>query len=99
MDAMTLWPALIKRLRFLASLKQCELAQQLGVDQAMVSRWERGVYVPDIPLQRVLRDRLRVLQPTISAEYIEASPALPASIISALSASRRGRKLRQAFMT
>jgi len=76
MDAVTPWPALIKRLRFLASLKQGELAQQLGVDQGTVSRWERGVYVPDIQLQRVLRERLRVLQPTISPEYIEQLPGL-----------------------
>ena len=76
MDAVTLWPALIKRLRFLASLKQCELAQQLGVDQATVSRWERGVYVPDIQLQRVLREKFRDLQPTISPQYIESLSSL-----------------------
>ena len=76
MDAMSPWPALIKRLRFLSSLKQSELAQQLGVDQGTISRWERGVYIPDIALQRVLRDRLRVLQPTISLQYIENLPSL-----------------------
>jgi transcriptional regulator with XRE-family HTH domain len=76
MDAVMLWPALIKRLRFLSSLKQCELAQQLGVDQGTVSRWERGVYVPDIPLQKVLREKLRTLQATISPEYIEQLPGL-----------------------
>ena len=67
---------MIKRLRFLSSLKQCELAQQLGVDQGTVSRWERGVYFPDIPLQKVLREKLRTLQPTISSEYIEQLPGL-----------------------
>ena len=76
MDTMSPWPALIKRLRFLSSLKQCELAQQLGVEQSTVSRWERGVYVPDILLQRVLREKLRTLQPTISPEYIEQLPSL-----------------------
>jgi transcriptional regulator with XRE-family HTH domain len=76
MDAVTPWPAMIKRLRFLSSLKQCELAQQLGVDQGTVSRWERGVYLPDIPLQKVLREKLRTLQPSISPEYIEQLPDL-----------------------
>jgi transcriptional regulator with XRE-family HTH domain len=76
MDAMSPWPALIKRLRFLTSLKQCELAQQLGVDQGTVSRWERGVHVPDIGLQRELRDRLRTLHPAISLQYIEQLPSL-----------------------
>ena len=76
MDAVSPWPALIKRLRFLSSLKQGELAQQLGVDQGTVSRWERGVYVPDIGLQRVLRERLRTLHPIISLQYIEQLPSL-----------------------
>jgi len=76
MDAVTPWPALIKRLRFLSSLKQSELAQQLCVDQGTISRWERGVYVPDIPLQRALRERLRTLEPVIRPEFIERLPGL-----------------------
>jgi transcriptional regulator with XRE-family HTH domain len=76
MDTMSPWPSLIKRLRFLSSLKQCELAQQLGVEQSTVSRWERGKYVPDLQVQRVLREKLRDLQPTISPEYIEQLPSL-----------------------
>jgi transcriptional regulator with XRE-family HTH domain len=76
MDAVTPWPRLIKRLRFLSSLKQSELAQQLGVDQGTVSRWERGVYVPDIPVQRVLCERLRTLDSVIRPEFIEQLPAL-----------------------
>jgi len=70
------WPGLIKRLRFLGSLKQSELARQLGVDQGTVSRWERGVYEPDIPMQRALRERLRALQPVISPRFIEQLPCL-----------------------
>jgi len=76
MDGESPWPALIRRLRFLTSLKQSELAQQLGVEQGTVSRWERGVYVPDIPMQRVLRERLRTLDPTISPQFIEQLPGL-----------------------
>ncbi len=74
MDAMSPWPALIKRLRFLSCLKQSELAQQLGVEQGTVSRWERGVYVPDIPVQRVLRDMLQKLEPHIKPEVMEQMP-------------------------
>ena len=70
------WPQLIKRLRFLGSLKQSELAQLLGVDQGTVSRWERGVQEPDIPMQRALRERLRALQPIISPKYIEQLSSL-----------------------
>ncbi len=74
MDATSPWPALIKRLRFLSSLKQGELAQQLSVDQGTVSRWERGVYVPDIWLQKRLRDMLHRSEPMLSPSAIEAMP-------------------------
>jgi DNA-binding XRE family transcriptional regulator len=74
MDAVTPWPALVKRLRFLSSLKQCELAQQPGVDQGSVSRWERGIYVPDIWVQKRLRDMLHKLEPVIDPAAIEAMP-------------------------
>lgn len=70
------WPVIIKRLRFLGSLKQSQLAEQLGVDQVTVSRWERGIHEPDFPMQRVLRERLRTLQPIISLQYIEQLPSL-----------------------
>ena len=76
MDAVTPWPELVKRLRFLSSLKQDELAQQLGVDQGTVSRWERGTYTPDIPVQKRLRDRLHRLEPVIAPAAIEAMPVL-----------------------
>jgi transcriptional regulator with XRE-family HTH domain len=76
MDARSPWPVLIKRLRFLRSLKQSQLAEQLGVDQGTVSRWERGVYVPELQLQKDLRDMLRVLDPVISPQFIEQFPGL-----------------------
>jgi len=76
MDAVTPWPVLVKRLRFLSSLKQDELAQQLGVDQGTVSRWERGIYVPDIWVQKRLRDRLHRLEPAIRPAAVEAMPML-----------------------
>jgi transcriptional regulator with XRE-family HTH domain len=78
MDAASPWPALIKRLRFLSSLKQAELALQLGVDQATVSRWERDVYVPDICVQKRLRDMLLKLEPIVDRAFVEQAPALMA---------------------
>ncbi len=49
------WPEEIRRLRRVKSLKQFALAETLGVDQATVSRWERGKSVPELGMQRRLR--------------------------------------------
>lgn len=67
---------LVKRLRFLSSLRQNDLAQQLGVDQGTVSRWERGIYVPDVRLQKAIREKLRTLEPVISPRFVEQLPGL-----------------------
>ena len=61
----TPWPALVRRLRFISNLKQTDLADLLGVEQGTVSRWERATYVPDIPVQRRIRDMLHRLEPAI----------------------------------
>jgi transcriptional regulator with XRE-family HTH domain len=53
------WAGEIRRLRRSSSLKQLALAGALGVDQATVSRWERGISVPDLVARRRLRDLLR----------------------------------------
>ena len=78
MDAVTPWPGLVKRLRFLSSLKQDELAQQLGVGQGTVSRWERGTCVPDIPVQKRMRDMMYRLEPAIDRAFVEEALALVA---------------------
>ena len=51
-------------------------AQQLGVDQGTVSRWERGIYAPDIPVQKRLRDMLHRLEPIIGPAAVEAMPVI-----------------------
>ncbi len=35
--------------RAFAGLKQCELADQLGVSQNTVSKWEHGHHAPSVP--------------------------------------------------
>ena len=79
MDVASSWAAIIKRLRFLSSFRQSELAQQLGVDQGTVSRWERGIYVPDVNMQKRLRDMLHKLEPAINSNAIEAMPVISLS--------------------
>jgi transcriptional regulator with XRE-family HTH domain len=70
------WPRLVKRLRFLSTLKQADLAEKLGVDQTSVSRWERGLSAPDFPVQKRLRDMLRRAEPVINRSFIEHAPGL-----------------------
>ncbi len=57
------WGPQLRRLRRLRALKQAALADQLGVDQATVSRWENGRQVPDLGMQRRLRDMMRRIEP------------------------------------
>lgn len=54
------WARKIKELRFLEDLKQDALAQQLGVSQASISQWERGVSHPPSHIKAQLRARLLV---------------------------------------
>lgn len=58
-----MWSRKIRELRFLEGLKQDQLAMQLGVSQASVSQWERGVAIPPKRLQDKLRVRF-VTSPT-----------------------------------
>lgn len=45
----------IKALRDRLLLSQADLARKVGVHPLTVSRWERGVYKPDLRAQRKLR--------------------------------------------
>lgn len=60
---MIVWASQIKRYRRLKGLTQTTLANCLGVTQATVSRWERGLQDPDISIQHRLRDELRTGNP------------------------------------
>jgi len=70
------WPSLVKRLRFLLGLKQEDLAEQLGVDQCTVSRWERNLCIPDTSVQKRVRDMMYKLEPAINRSFIENAPAI-----------------------
>ena len=75
-NAITPWPAHVRRIRFLLGLKQADLAEQLGVDQCTVSRWERNLCIPETSVQRRVRDMLRRLEPAISRSFIEEAPSI-----------------------
>ena len=57
------WPRKIKELRYFEDLKQDVLARQLGVSQASVSQWERGVAEPPEDVQNRLLRRLALTPP------------------------------------
>lgn len=50
------WSDQLRRYRRLHGLTQAVLAETLNVEQATISRWERGVHEPDLSVQRRLRD-------------------------------------------
>jgi len=63
------WVKKIKDLRHFEGLKQDALAVQLGVSQASVSQWERGVVEPPLSVQEKLRERLAA---TPAARFLES---------------------------
>lgn len=50
------WSDQLRRYRRVHGLTQAVLAEILNVEQATISRWERGVHEPDLSVQRRLRD-------------------------------------------
>jgi len=52
------FPAGLRRVRIAAGLTQSDLAEMLNVDQATISRWERGAQMPDTATQTRLRELL-----------------------------------------
>lgn len=52
------WDKAVREIRYLENLKQEAFAAELGVSQAAVSQWERGVVPPPQHLQAALMERL-----------------------------------------
>jgi len=71
------WAGQIMRFRRVHAIKQAHLAELLKVNQASVSRWESGRAVPDLSIQRRLRDLMyRTLRDEILIRHcIMVSPA------------------------
>jgi transcriptional regulator with XRE-family HTH domain len=57
--ASTYWTKLIKSLRAALQLSQAEFSERVGIDQATVSRWERGLNEPQYDMRRILDDMAR----------------------------------------
>ncbi len=56
---MSNWSDHLRRYRRLHALTQAALAEFLGVEQATISRWERGTHQPELGMQRRLRELMR----------------------------------------
>lgn len=55
---MTDWTRLSKQLRLSLGFKQAAFAEYIGTTQPTVSRWERGIQIPEERFQRRIRDEL-----------------------------------------
>lgn len=53
------WSLAIRYYRRSRGYTQCALACEVGVDVTTVSRWERGLVIPEIGMQKKLRDLMR----------------------------------------
>jgi transcriptional regulator with XRE-family HTH domain len=65
---MSAWDDLIRRYRRVHGMTQAVFAELIGVEQATVSRWERGFHSPDLGMQRKLRDLLT--GPSVASDRI-----------------------------
>jgi len=70
------FPAGLRRVRVANGLTQAAFAELMGVEQATVSRWERGTHQPDPQTQDRIRDLLfhgRVSQDTLIFHYVRTA--------------------------
>lgn len=52
------WDRVIRRYRRVKGLTQAAFGDVLGVEQATISRWERGFHLPEVAMQKRLRSLL-----------------------------------------
>ena len=77
----THWPSLLRHHRFTNNMKQAALAQDLGVTQAMISRWESGRSEPSPAMQDSIRDLVdEAARGTPMVHWREASAQQPAMV-------------------
>lgn len=69
------WARIVRRVRDQNIISQMTLAETLGVDQATVSRWERGASIPSRKRQVMLRDMIRHEFDPRLLESVTNSPA------------------------
>lgn len=77
------WGVHVRRLRQARGWKQTALADYLGVDQATISRWERGLQVPDLTMRVKLRDLVRRALPDadrMALMPVTASPHMAVAV-------------------
>ena len=78
---MTGWDRVITRYRRLNGLTQAAFGELLGVEQATVSRWERGFHAPELSMQI----RLRKL---IGREFVASDDIIIHRVRNSLSAAK-----------
>lgn len=71
------WAASIRRLRQANGWKQAALAELMGVDQATVSRWERGLQIPEVTMRRKLVELMRSRLPELDRLQLVSIQASP----------------------
>src|SRR5579862_3401794 len=77
------FPAGLRQVRVSSGLTQSDLAEMLNVDQATVSRWERGAQMPDAEMQARLRDILfrgRAISDSRLTHFVRSAHSLMALI-------------------
>ncbi|WP_300528399.1 helix-turn-helix domain-containing protein [Maricaulis sp.] len=79
------WAQQIRELRFHERLKQHTLAEQLGVSQALISQWERGVATPPARYREILRRRFTTSPSDQLLRSIHASVSASPNITGLLS--------------
>lgn len=95
------FPLGLRQARIARGLSQAQLAEAMEVDQATVSRWERGTQLPDPDLQARLREFLfrgRAIQDAMVYHFVRSSPGMrmlisPGGIFLAASQSCGGERL------
>ena len=53
------WAKLIKSLRYSLHISQNQFSERLDIDQATVSRWERGLTEPQYEMRKILHEMAR----------------------------------------